>query len=66
MAAIIESIPNISEGRNKDIIEACVDQIRETAGCTLLDYSSDPSHNRTVITYMGDPKGCEEAGVKLA
>lgn len=66
MAAIIESIPNISEGRNKDIIEACVDQIRETAGCTLLDYSSDPSHNRTVITYMGDPKSCEEAGVKLA
>ena len=66
MAAFIESIPNISEGRNKVFIEACVDQIRETAGCTLLDYSSDPSHNRTVITYMGDPQGCEEAGVKLA
>lgn len=63
---IIESIPNISEGRNKDIIEACVDQIRNTPGCTLLNYSSDPSHNRTVITYMGSPEGCEEASVKLA
>lgn len=66
MAKIIESIPNISEGRNKDIIEACVDQIRNTAGCSLLDYSSDPSHNRTVITYMGSPEACEEASVKLA
>lgn len=66
MAKIIESIPNISEGRNKDIIEACVDQIRNTPGCTLLNYSSDPSHNRTVITYMGSPEGCEEASVKLA
>ncbi len=66
MAKIIESVPNISEGRNKDIIEACVDQIRTTAGCTLLDYSSDTSHNRTVITYMGSPEACEEASVKLA
>lgn len=66
MAKIIESIPNISEGRNKEIIEACVDQIRSTPGCTLLNYSSDPSHNRTVITYMGNPEGVEEASVKLA
>ncbi len=66
MAQIIESIPNISEGRNSDIIEACVDQIRTTAGCTLLNYSSDPDHNRTVITYIGDAKGVEEASVKLA
>ena len=66
MAVIIESIPNISEGRRQEVIEACVDQIRNTPGCTLLDYSSDPNHNRTVITYMGDMKGCEEASVKLA
>ncbi|MHC1723281.1 MAG: glutamate formimidoyltransferase [Aminipila sp.] len=66
MAKIIESVPNISEGRNQEVIEACVDQIRTTAGCTLLDYSSDTSHNRTVITYMGSPEACEEASVKLA
>lgn len=66
MAKIIESVPNISEGRNREIIEACVDQIRKTPGCTLLDYSSDASHNRTVITYMGSPEACEEASVKLA
>ena len=66
MAQIIESIPNISEGRNQEVIEACVDQIRTTAGCTLLNYSSDPNHNRTVIPYFGDAKGVEEASVKLA
>jgi len=66
MAQIIESIPNISEGRNKEVIELCVDQIRSTPGCMLLDYSSDPNHNRTVITYIGDAKGVEEASVKLA
>lgn len=66
MAKIIESVPNISEGRNNDVIEACVDQIRTTPGCTLLQYSSDASHNRTVITYMGSPKAVEEASVKLA
>jgi len=66
MAKIIESVPNISEGRNREVIEACVDQIRETAGCTLMNYSSDETHNRTVITYMGSPEACEEASVKLA
>ncbi len=66
MAKIIESVPNISEGKNKQVIEACVDQIRTTAGCTLLQYSSDPNHNRTVITYMGSPEAVEDASVKLA
>lgn len=65
MAQIIESIPNISEGRNLEVVEACVDQIRTTPGCTLLDYSSDESHNRSVITYIGDAAAVEEASVKL-
>lgn len=65
MAQIIESIPNISEGRRPEVIEACIDEIRNTAGCTLLDDSSDESHNRTVITYIGDAKSVEEASVKL-
>lgn len=66
MAKIVESVPNISEGRNKGIIETCIDEIRTTPGCTLLDYSSDEDHNRTVITYMGSPEAVEEASVKLA
>ncbi len=66
MAKIIECVPNISEGRNTEIIEKIVDQVRNTPGCTLLDYSSDASHNRTVITFMGSPEGVENAAVSLA
>ena len=66
MAKIIECVPNISEGRNHEVIEACVDTIRNTPGVTLLDYSSDASHNRSVITFMGSPEGVMDAATALA
>lgn len=65
MAKIIESIPNISEGRRPDIVEKIVDEVRNTPGCILMDYSSDENHNRSVITYMGTPDAVYEASVKL-
>ncbi len=52
--AIIECVPNISEGRRADVVEACVDAIRRTPGVRVLDYSSDASHNRSVLTLAGD------------
>lgn len=66
MAKIIECVPNISEGRNTEVIEKVVDTVRQTPGVTLLDYSSDADHNRTVITFIGSPEGVEDAAVKLA
>ena len=66
MAKIVECVPNISEGRNPAVIEAVIDQIRAVKGVTLLDYSSDPSHNRTVITFLGNPEGVAEAAVGVA
>ncbi|MGN0708625.1 MAG: glutamate formimidoyltransferase [Anaerovoracaceae bacterium] len=66
MAQIVESIPNISEGRRQDVIDACVNEIRNTPGCTILDVESDESHNRSVITYIGDMKGVEDATIALA
>lgn len=66
MAKIIECVPNISEGRNLEVVEACVDEVRKTAGVTLLDYSSDASHNRSVITFMGSPEGVMNAATALA
>ena len=50
---IIECIPNISEGRRQDVIDACAKAIRG-AGVHLLDVKSDASHNRTVYTFAGD------------
>ncbi|MBQ7060890.1 MAG: glutamate formimidoyltransferase, partial [Clostridia bacterium] len=52
--------------RNLEVVEACVDQVRNTPGVTLLDYSSDASHNRSVITFMGNPEGVMNAAVALA
>lgn len=66
MAKIVECVPNISEGRDKSVIEAVVDVVRGTAGVTLLDYSSDESHNRTVISFFGSPEGVEAAAIGIA
>lgn len=66
MAKIVECVPNISEGRNTEIIEKVIDEVRKVAGVTLLDYSSDASHNRTVITFLGNPEGVAEAAVGVA
>ena len=66
MAKILECVPNISEGRRTEVIEAVVDVVRNTPGVALLDYSSDPSHNRTVITFLGDPSAVAQCAVDLA
>ena len=66
MAKLIECVPNISEGRRPEIIEAVIDEVRRTPGVTLLDYSSDASHNRTVITFLGNPEGVADAAVAVA
>jgi len=53
MGEIVECVPNISEGRNKDVINSVVESLKLT-GAKVLDVSSDPDHNRTVITFVGD------------
>jgi glutamate formiminotransferase / 5-formyltetrahydrofolate cyclo-ligase len=63
--AIIESIPNVSEGRRPDVIERLAEAIRSTPGVRLLDYSSDPSHNRSVYTLVGDADGVKRATLAL-
>jgi glutamate formiminotransferase len=63
--AIIESIPNVSEGRRADVIERLVRAVRDTPGARLLDYSSDASHNRSVITLVGGPDAVKSAMLSL-
>jgi glutamate formiminotransferase / 5-formyltetrahydrofolate cyclo-ligase len=62
---IIESIPNVSEGRRADVIERMASAIRQVAGVRLLDYSSDPSHNRSVFTLVGDAQSLKAATLAL-
>ena len=54
MRTIIECVPNISEGRDRGSIEAIAAAVRSTPGLRLLDVSSDASHNRSVLTFVGD------------
>jgi glutamate formiminotransferase len=65
MAKIIECVPNFSEGINKEVIESIIDEVRKTEGVKLLDYSSDSDHNRTVVTFIGNPEGVKEAAFNL-
>ena len=50
---MIEAVPNISEGRRADVLDAAAVAVRQVAGVSLLDVSSDPSHNRSVLTLVG-------------
>ncbi len=54
---LVECIPNFSEGRRTEVIEAILDTLRGKEGIRLLDYSSDKDHNRTVVTLVGTPEG---------
>lgn len=61
---IVECIPNISEGRRQDVLDACATAIRG-AGVRLLDVKPDPSHNRTVYTFAGEPAAVGAAVMAL-
>ena len=66
MAKLMECIPNISEGRRLDLVEEFADIVRAVPGVTLIDYSSDASHNRSVFTFLGDPDQVMEAAFRFA
>ena len=63
MRTIIECVPNISEGRNRETVEEIANAVRRVTGVRLLDVSSDASHNRSVLTLVGDAEAVK-AGVR--
>lgn len=65
MAKLVECIPNFSEGRNQEIIDGLVATAKSVPGVTLLDYSSDQSHNRSVFTLVGDEESIQEGAFQL-
>ena len=52
--AVIECVPNISEGRRQDVINQLADSLRAIPGLRVLDVQSDAAHNRSVFTLAGD------------
>jgi glutamate formiminotransferase/formiminotetrahydrofolate cyclodeaminase len=65
MRKIVECVPNISEGRDERIINACAEAVRAVEGVTLLDFDPGKSTNRTVFTFVGDPDAVVEAAFQF-
>ena len=51
---LVESVPNVSEGRRLDVVERLADALISVPGVFLLDRTSDSSHNRSVFTVAGE------------
>jgi glutamate formiminotransferase/formiminotetrahydrofolate cyclodeaminase len=60
---LVECVPNFSEGQKKEVIESIADAIRKTPGVTLLDVESNPDHNRSVISFVGEPGPVKDAAL---
>lgn len=61
MSKIVECVPNFSEGRNHGVIDAITAEVKKVEGVTLLNIQSDASHNRTVVTFVGEPQRVKQA-----
>ena len=55
---LIECVPNISEGKRQNVIDTVVTAIKNASDINVLDVRSDADHNRTVITFVGEPEAC--------
>ena len=63
---VLMCIPNISEGTDLQVVEAVMDQIRGVPGVKVLNYSSDADHNRSVLSYLGEPEAVLAATQAMA
>ncbi|MBN2490696.1 MAG: glutamate formimidoyltransferase [Planctomycetes bacterium] len=65
MDPIVECVPNISEGRDRRVIDAVADAVRSVDGVRLLDVDPGRATNRTVYTFVGPPEAVKEAAFRL-
>jgi len=61
MARIVECIPNFSEGRDAAKVKQILEAISAVSGIKLLDHSMNADHNRSVVTFIGEPEKVLEA-----
>lgn len=66
MSALVECVPNFSEGRDKSKVEAIVSAARGVTGVTILDVETDADHNRCVLSFVAPPDAALEACFQVA
>ncbi len=64
MHKIVECVPNFSNGRDPHVYNGIAEAIGSVRGARVLDVSADPDHNRTVITFVGNPADVKEAAFR--
>jgi glutamate formiminotransferase / 5-formyltetrahydrofolate cyclo-ligase len=62
---LVESVPNVSEGRRLDVVDRLAEAIAAAPGVALLDRTSDASHNRSVFTMAGEDDAVTDALERL-
>lgn len=63
--ALIECVPNVSEGRRPDVVNAIAEAVSRVDAVRLLDRSSDEAHNRSVLTVAGQASAVQQAVMAL-
>ena len=66
MDRLVECVPNFSEGRKPETIDALVHAIQNIPGVVVLDRQSDADHNRSVLTFIGPPESIVESAFRAA
>jgi len=61
MGKLVECVTNFSEGRRPEVIEAIVNEVKKVPGVRVLDVKADASHNRVVVTFVGEPASVKQA-----
>ncbi len=61
---LLECVPNFSEGRRPEVVAAIVRAMAQVPGVRVLDVHSDPDHNRSVVTLVGEPEPLQEAAFR--
>jgi glutamate formiminotransferase len=64
MRALVECVPNFSEGRKPETVQRIADAIVSVETACVLDRHIDPDHNRSVITFVAAPERVVEAAVQ--
>ncbi|HZP81883.1 MAG TPA: glutamate formimidoyltransferase [Chthonomonadaceae bacterium] len=66
MEPIFQCVPNFSEGRRPEVVQAIADAIAATPGARLIDHSADADHNRCVMTFLGPAEAIRAAALAAA